>query len=150
MLTEDLTLSHLFYSLGFILGGFVIGIIVEKVILARLKRFAKRTSWEGDEIVINSIKGIAILWFGLAGIYLAFSNLPLKAVITTVMDKVLLVVVLLSATIVLSKIWPFFIGWEIWTVLRRPWANSLTHSTYRDHSRELNDPVTAIGWERST
>ncbi|MCK4940705.1 mechanosensitive ion channel family protein, partial [candidate division WOR-3 bacterium] len=67
MLTENLTLNHLFVSLGFISGGFVIGIIVEKVILSRLKRFAKRTSWEGDEIVINSIKGIAILWLGLAG-----------------------------------------------------------------------------------
>jgi small-conductance mechanosensitive channel len=110
MLTEDLTLNHLFYSLGFILGGFVIGIIVEKVILARLRKFAKRTSWEGDEIVINSIKGIAILWLGLAGIYLAFSNLPLKPIIGDVMEKVLLVVVLLSATIVLSKIVVGFIG----------------------------------------
>ena len=110
MLTEDLTLHHLFYSLGFILGGFVLGIIVEKVILARLKKFAKRTSWEGDEIVINSIKGIAILWLGLAGIYLAFSNLPLKPVIDTVMQKVLVVVVLFSATIVLSKIVVGFIG----------------------------------------
>ena len=110
MLTEDLTLSHLFYSLGFILGGFIIGVIVEKVILSRLKKFAKRTSWEGDEIVINSIKGIAILWFGLAGIYLAFSNLPLKPVIGDVMEKVLLVIVLFSATIVLSKIVVGFIN----------------------------------------
>jgi small-conductance mechanosensitive channel len=110
MLTEDLTLNNLFYSLGFILGGFVIGIIVEKVILARLRIFAKRTSWEGDEIIINSIKGIAILWLGLAGIYLAFSNLPLKPVIITVMEKILLVVVLFSATVVLAKIVVGFIG----------------------------------------
>jgi small-conductance mechanosensitive channel len=110
MLTDKLTLNHLFLSLGFILGGFVIGLIVEKVILSRLKKFAKRTSWEGDEIIINSIKGIAILWLGLAGIYLAFTNLPLKPVINTVMDKVLLVVVLFSATVVLSKIVVGFIG----------------------------------------
>lgn len=110
MLTDKLTLNNLFISLAFILGGFVIGIIVEKVILARIKRFTKRTSWEGDEIVINSIKGIAILWLGLAGIYLAFSNLPLKPVIITVMEKVLLVVVLFSATVVLSKIVVGFIG----------------------------------------
>jgi small-conductance mechanosensitive channel len=110
MLTENLTLNNLFYSLGFILGGFVIGIIVEKVILARLRIFAKRTSWEGDEIIINSIKGIAILWLGLAGIYLAFSNLPLKPVIITVMEKILLVVVLFSATVVLAKIVVGFIG----------------------------------------
>jgi len=110
MLTENLTLNHLFVSLGFILGGFVIGIVVEKVILARLKRFAKRTSWEGDEIVINSIKGVAIFWLGLAGVYLAFTNLPLKPAINSVLTKVLLVVVLISATVVLSKIVVGFIN----------------------------------------
>jgi len=110
MLTENLTLNHLFVSLGFILGGFVIGIVVEKVILARLKRFAKRTSWEGDEIVINSIKGVAIFWLGLAGVYLAFTNLPLKPAINSVLTKVLLVVVLFSATVVLSKIVVGFIN----------------------------------------
>jgi len=110
MVTEKLTLDHLFVSLGFIIGGFVIGIIVEKVILARLKRFAKRTSWEGDEIVINSIKGIAILWLGLAGIYLAFTNIPLKPIINDIFQKILLVIILLSATVVLSKIVVGFIN----------------------------------------
>jgi len=110
MVTEKLTLNHLLVSLGFIIGGFVIGVIVEKVILARLKRFAKRTSWEGDEIVINSIKGAAILWLGLAGIYLALTNLPLKPVVSDILQKVLLVIILLSATVVLSKIVVGFIG----------------------------------------
>ena len=63
MLTEDITLTHFLVSVGLIIGGFLIGVILEKVILSRLRRFAKRTSWEGDEIIINSIKGVAILWF---------------------------------------------------------------------------------------
>jgi small-conductance mechanosensitive channel len=110
MLTDKLTLNHLFFSLGFIVGGFIIGVIIEKVILAQMKKFAKRTSWEGDEIIINSVKGIAILWLVLGGIYLAFANLPLKPVILTVIQKVILVVILFSATIVISKIVVGFIG----------------------------------------
>ena len=53
MLTEDITLTHFLVSVGLIIGGFLIGVILEKVILSRLRRFAKRTSWEGDEIIIN-------------------------------------------------------------------------------------------------
>lgn len=110
MLTDKLTMNHFFVSSGLILAGFVCGVIVEKVILARLKRFARRTNWEGDEIIIQSIKGIAILWLGLAGIYFAFVNLPLRPIVSNVMGKVLLVVVLFSATVVLSKIVVGFIG----------------------------------------
>jgi small-conductance mechanosensitive channel len=110
MLADKLTLNHLFFSLGFMVGGFLIGLIVERVILAQLKRFAKRTSWEGDEIVINSVKGIAILWLSLGGIYIALANLPLKPVILTVIQKTMVVIIIFSATVVLSKIVVGFIG----------------------------------------
>jgi small-conductance mechanosensitive channel len=46
----------------------------------------------------------------LAGIYLAFTNLPLKPVASDILQKALLVVILLSATVVLSKIVVGFIG----------------------------------------
>lgn len=110
MLTENITLTHFIVSISLIVGGFVIGFILEKVILSRLRRFAKRTSWKGDEIIINSIKGVAMLWFGLAGIYGALANLPFKPIIQTVVNKGLLVIVLISATVVLSKIVAGFIG----------------------------------------
>jgi small-conductance mechanosensitive channel len=110
MLTEDITLTHLLVSVGFIVGGFIIGVILEKVFLSRLRRFAKRTSWQGDEIIINSIKGVAILWFGLAGIYGAFANLPLKPVFQAIANKALLVIILISATVVLSKVVAAFIS----------------------------------------
>ena len=37
MLVESLTMRHLFVSLAFIIGGLIIGIIVEKIILVKLK-----------------------------------------------------------------------------------------------------------------
>ncbi|MDH4210746.1 MAG: mechanosensitive ion channel family protein [candidate division WOR-3 bacterium] len=110
MLTEDITLTNFIISVSLIVGGFIVGVVLEKVILARLRKFAKRTSWEGDEITINSIKGAGILWFGLAGIYAAFANLPLKPVIQTVVNKSLLIVILISATVVLSKVVVGFIS----------------------------------------
>ena len=110
MLTEDITLTDFIISVSLIIGGFIVGVILEKVILVRLKKFAKRTSWEGDEIIINAIRGVAILWFGLAGIYGAFANLPLKPVIQTIVQKSLLVVILISATVVLSKVVVGFIS----------------------------------------
>jgi small-conductance mechanosensitive channel len=110
MLTEPLTLSQSIVSVALILAGFIIGIIIERVLLAKLKGFAKRTSWEGDEIIINAIKGLVILWFGLAGIYAAFANLSFNTSIQTIIGKVVLVAVLFSATLVVSRIVVGFIS----------------------------------------
>ena len=104
MLYESLTMRHLFVSIAFIIGGLVIGIIVEKIILVKLKKFAMRTSWEGDELIIAAIRGVAILWCALAGIYAALLNLPFQPNILTIIQKIILVVIIISATTVIAKI----------------------------------------------
>jgi hypothetical protein len=91
MLVESLTMRHLFVSLAFIIGGLIIGIIVEKIILVKLKKFAARTKWEGDELIIAAIRGMAILWCSLAGIYGALLSLPLQPNILTIIQKIILV-----------------------------------------------------------
>ncbi len=110
MVTDEITLNQLILAIGFIVGGFLLGVIVERVIFHRLKRFARRTSWEGDEIIIGSLKGVAVIWLTLAGIYSAFAILPMKPVVDSVMGKVTLVVAFLSATVVLSKTVVGFMG----------------------------------------
>lgn len=52
-----------------IVGGFLVGFIVEKIFVNKLKSAALRTKWKGDEIIISSIQGVTTLWFVLAGIY---------------------------------------------------------------------------------
>ncbi len=104
MLTEPLTLTHLIISLAFIIGGLIIGIIIEKIILVKLKKFAERTSWEGDELIIASIRGVAILWCGIGGIYGAVLNLPIKPSILDMFQKILVIVLVISATVVIAKI----------------------------------------------
>ena len=37
--------------LAWVLGGLCAGIIFEKIILSRLRKFAAKTSWEGDEVI---------------------------------------------------------------------------------------------------
>lgn len=110
MLVESLTMRHLFVSIAFIIGGLVIGIIVEKIILVKLKKFAARTKWEGDELIIAAIRGMAILWCALAGIYAALLNLPFQPNVLTIVQKIILVAIIISATSVIAKIVVGFIN----------------------------------------
>jgi len=104
MFTEPLEWQDLFVSIGLIIGALVAGIIVERVILTRLKKLTARTSWKGVDIIVTAIRGKAILWFCLAGIYGALMTLPLSPSINNILQKILYIIIILSVSLVLGNI----------------------------------------------
>lgn len=89
---------------AFIAGGFIIGIIFEKIIIKKLTSAALRTKWRGDEIIISSIRGVATLWFVIAGIYAAILNISMDPTLLSHLQKILLVIVIFSGTLVFARI----------------------------------------------
>lgn len=87
-----------------IAGGFLIGIIFEKVIVKKLKSVALKTKWKGDEIIISSIQGVTTLWFVIAGIYVAILYIPINPTFLSLLQKILLVIIIFSGTLVLARI----------------------------------------------
>lgn len=85
-------------------GGFLIGIIFEKVIVKKLKSVALRTKWKGDEIIISSIQGVTTLWFVIAGIYVAILYIPINPTFLSLLQKILLVTIIFSGTLVIARI----------------------------------------------
>ncbi len=110
MSTEPITIKHLIVSGALITGGIIVGIIIEKIILVRLRRFATKTSWKGDEIIIASIKGAPAFCFGIAGVYGAVMNLPLKPMFNALSVKVLLVIIIFAVTVVMARLAVGFIN----------------------------------------
>lgn len=101
---ELLTLTKWIYPLALIVGGFLLGILFEKIVLRKLEKMAAKTKWEGDAIIISGLRGMTIFWFVIAGIYAAILNLPLSPTFLSHLEKILLAVVILSVTIVSAKI----------------------------------------------
>jgi small-conductance mechanosensitive channel len=85
-------------------GGLLTGVFVDKIILAQLRKVAARTKWNGDEIVIAALRGMPILWLGLASLYAALLGLPLTPLLLGFLQKFLLVITILSVTIVAGRI----------------------------------------------
>jgi small-conductance mechanosensitive channel len=101
---ESISVHPLFLPLALIVLGFLIGFAFERFILTRLRRLAARTKWKVDEVVVNSLRGMTILWFSIAGLYAALLNIPMNPRMLQLIQKVLLVLVLATATIVLARI----------------------------------------------
>lgn len=103
MFSESVTLVNGAIALAFFIGGIIVGFAIERIIFSRLRRFAKKTQWQGDEVVINAMRGAPILFFAILGFYSALAYLPLKPALETFCQKVLLVIVIFAVTLVIAR-----------------------------------------------
>jgi small-conductance mechanosensitive channel len=97
------SLAHWIVPAIYIIGGIVAGFVLEKIVLAELRHIAKRTPWKGDNVIINSLRGMVIIWFLMAGIYGAILSIPMSPSLLSHLKQILLVVVILSGTLVMAK-----------------------------------------------
>lgn len=102
---------ELFIYPGIIFAASVItGLVLETFVLHRLEKMALFTPWEGDEIVIVSLKGLMLYSSLLAGIYGASLRLPLDVPTQGIVAKLCLVVFLLLLTILMMRLATGFVS----------------------------------------
>ncbi len=65
---------------------------------------ATRTRWTVDEVIVNSLRRMPMLWFVLLGAYAAILGLPIEPDLSLALKKFLLVVTILSVTVVCGRI----------------------------------------------
>ncbi len=97
-------INQLIIPAVFITGGFIAGIIFEKIILSKMKTFAERTKWQGDDIIIATLRGRSSIFFILAGLYGAVHTSKLNQDFVAASQKVLIVIVIFLFTILIAKI----------------------------------------------
>ena len=104
MEVEFYLIKKLALSSGFLVGGLVLGVIFEKIILKEIKKIACKTKWKGDEIIVHAIHKMPILWFFIAGLYGAVHSIEISPTILSIIHKVLLILVIFSVTVVLARV----------------------------------------------
>lgn len=52
-------------------GGLIVGLLLERVVVDRVRRLAERTRFKWDDLVIRSFRGLPTVWLGTLGLYLA-------------------------------------------------------------------------------
>lgn len=92
------------------MASVIIGLVMERVILHRLEALAQHTSWEGDEIIVTSLKGLTLYSCLLAGIYLVSLRLPLDEHAGEIVGKLVLVAFLLLVTLFMMRLAAGFVS----------------------------------------
>lgn len=87
----------------FIAAGVLAGLIVEQIVLNRLRRWAVRTSWKLDEIVLDSLRGVVLSLMTLLGLHLALPYWRLPPGYGSILSKAIVALALLAGTLALAR-----------------------------------------------
>ena len=96
----------------FVLGGLILGLIVERILLNRLRQFASKTSSGADDVVIRSLGNQPVFWAVLAGFYAATKAIPIPGQYLILIHQALIVIFLLSLTIVVARAASGLVGYS--------------------------------------
>jgi len=96
-------LTALLVPIAFLAGSIIVGKLVEIFVIKWAEKITAKTKWVGDEIIVGSAKGMILFWFVLIGLYFATSYLPLDPTSDFIIQKILIIAFIFSATLVGMK-----------------------------------------------
>ena len=88
-----------FQGVGFVVGGLVVGIVLEFAVIRQAHKLAERTRFKWDDLLVGSLRGVATTWVGAGGVYLALNVGTPNPLLLSTMQSLLMVVVILSVVI---------------------------------------------------
>lgn len=89
---------------AWLVAGLVAGLVVERVALARLKRWSEKSGWGYDSILLGGVKGVTFFWCLMIGIFLAGQSLTLRAEWQVMLSKALVVALMFSLTVAAARV----------------------------------------------
>ena len=98
---EDIVLY--FLPVVIIIGGIVLGVLFEKIIIFRIKRMAKKIHWEGIEVIAESFQRVTKYMFFIIGLFIAVKKMGLKDTYTSPISKILIALLIFLFTIVITR-----------------------------------------------
>ncbi len=85
-------------------GSFVVGIVVDRMVVARVRASAARHGWRGGEAVATALSGMSEVFFVLAGLAAATYRIDLSAEAISTVRHVLVVAAIGAATLAAARL----------------------------------------------
>jgi small-conductance mechanosensitive channel len=87
-----------------VLASVVVGLVLQHLVGTQLVKAVQKSKWRGDDIIIQGLKGKIVLWTVIIGLYSALPMINLPLQYSGLAQKILLILVIASITLVVSSI----------------------------------------------
>jgi small-conductance mechanosensitive channel len=85
---DDWSLWQTVLPVGIIFLSLIIGIIIRVTILKRLANLAKKSKSKMDDVFLESLRSVIVLWLVLVGVFISINIIPLAAKQKAFLDRV--------------------------------------------------------------
>tara|TARA_Y100000389_G_scaffold69814_1_gene66521 strand:+ start:809 stop:1852 length:1044 start_codon:yes stop_codon:yes gene_type:complete len=99
-----MTLTLNFMPLIVVAVGTFLGIFFKKYLFSKLKSFSDKSSWQGDDVVINAINSVIVFWFFLASLSVALNDINFGEPYNGYVSNIILSFLILSITLTTSRV----------------------------------------------
>jgi len=94
---------HLILIMGILVGAILLGVVIQRLFTSKLRALARRTANEWDDILLESIRGLVVLWAFLLGLAVVLVLVPLQPDVLTIVRRAVGVLGILSAVILFTR-----------------------------------------------
>ena len=94
---------HLLLAAGILAGAVLLGLLVQRVVTSWLRAIAKKTGSDWDDIIVDSLKGLVVVWALLVGLAVVFKLVPLRPEVLRLLQHANGVLGILSAVIFFTR-----------------------------------------------
>ena len=94
---------HLILVAGILVGAILLGVVIQRLFTSKLRALARKTANEWDDILLESIRGLVVLWAFLIGLAVVLILVPLRPDILTIVRRAVGVLGILSAVIFFTR-----------------------------------------------
>jgi small-conductance mechanosensitive channel len=94
---------HLILIMGILVGAILLGVVIQRLFTSKLRALARKTANEWDDILLESIRGLVVLWAFLIGLAVVLILVPLRPNVLTIVRRAVGVLGILSAVIFFTR-----------------------------------------------
>lgn len=89
---------------GFIISGFLAGLLVHRIIMPLIAKLASKTTLKSDDLIIKTIRTWVIPWFLALGLYFGLKQLNLESRFYFWLENGLMIFYIFSGTMIIAKV----------------------------------------------
>jgi small-conductance mechanosensitive channel len=111
MFSTPPTILQIALAGAFVILGFLVGFVLDRVIARRIGRMSALMRWAPNRIVLSALRGVVFVWIAVFGLRAALLVLLLEPRVASVLSDGLLAIFLLAASVALARIAAGFVGY---------------------------------------
>ena len=104
-IANDITVVKDWFTPALIAGGIIFaGIVIQRIIIVSIQRFAKKTHWKGGLVLVSSLRGMILLVSILFAVYFGMSKAPVDEAAVELAHKIHKVLLVFLITFVIARV----------------------------------------------